>query len=194
MSHHIYQTKGFVLGSSVFGEADRLVHVFTEDLGLVSAVAKSVRSVKGKLRYSLQDGAFSRVNLVRGKEVWRVTDAEELSRISFAESPETARTIAGIFSFVRRFIHGEGREEGVYEALSESFSFLTYEQSVEEITREEQNNLLLLAMWRILYALGYVEEGEYIQGEINKNILSEFSKKRTQVLHKINEAMKDSHL
>ncbi|MCI0542607.1 DNA repair protein RecO, partial [bacterium] len=124
MSHHIYQTRGFVVGSTAYGEADKLVHLFTEDLGLVSAIVKSVREARSKLKCSLQDFTYARLDLVRGKEMWRMTDAEEITRLSPRESPDKVRILAGIFSLLRRFVHGEERDAKLFETLHNIFFFL----------------------------------------------------------------------
>lgn len=75
MAHHIYTTEGFVLDSLPFGEGNSFIYLFTRDLGLVGASARSVRDIKSKLRYGLQTFCRSTVSLVRGKNEWKVTSA-----------------------------------------------------------------------------------------------------------------------
>ncbi len=78
MSHVIYQTEGIVLGKRDFGEAERMLYVYTEKFGMVNAIAQGVRYVKSKLRYNLDLFAYGNFSLVAGREIWRITDAEEI--------------------------------------------------------------------------------------------------------------------
>ncbi len=74
--HHIYNTEGFVIGGTNVGEANKLLKIFTKDFGMITGSAQGIRHLKSKLRYSLQDFSYSSVSLVKGKEMWRVVNAE----------------------------------------------------------------------------------------------------------------------
>ena len=76
MSHTLYSTECIVLGSVDSGEANRYISLFTREW-VLCAVARSVREEKSKLRYCLQSFSFTDATLVRGREVWRITGAEE---------------------------------------------------------------------------------------------------------------------
>ncbi len=190
MPYHIYQTTGFVIGSTPYGEADKLAFLFTEDLGLVQAVAKSVRSEKSKLKYSLQDFTYVRADLVRGKEVWRVTDSQEIARISPNNGPEKARTLAGVFSLLRRFIHGEDRDDETFRIVRDVFFFLLR----EKVSPEELKNLEILAALCVLSSLGYIEYGDFTEGKFTQETLALFAPHRTEALKKIKQALTESHL
>jgi len=56
------KTEGIVLRSIRYGEADRILHVFTPQLGRVSAIAKGVRKAKSRFGGRLEP--FFRVELV----------------------------------------------------------------------------------------------------------------------------------
>ncbi|MBU1159875.1 DNA repair protein RecO, partial [Patescibacteria group bacterium] len=90
MSHIIYQTEGIILRKSNFGEADRILTIFTEKFGKISAVAQGVRYLKSKLRYNLETMSRSRIGLVASKKTdWRIIDAEEIDNYrKIIESPE----------------------------------------------------------------------------------------------------------
>jgi DNA repair protein RecO (recombination protein O) len=57
-----FKTEAIVLRSIRYGEADRVLHLYTPDRGRVGAVAKGVRRVKSRLGGRLEP--FSRVSLV----------------------------------------------------------------------------------------------------------------------------------
>ncbi|MCE9517782.1 recombination protein O N-terminal domain-containing protein, partial [Candidatus Nomurabacteria bacterium] len=71
--HHIYHTKSFVIGSYNRGEANKILVLYTREMGLVRAVAQGIRLNKSKLRFGLQDFSYASVDLVRGRDIWRVT-------------------------------------------------------------------------------------------------------------------------
>ena len=75
MLHHIYHTEGFVLSGQSVGEANKYFRIFTKDFGMVGAMAQGIRLLQSKLRYSLQDYSYSKISLVRGKQVWRIVGA-----------------------------------------------------------------------------------------------------------------------
>jgi DNA repair protein RecO (recombination protein O) len=57
-----YKTEAVVLRSIRFGEADRVLHLYTQDRGRVGAMAKGVRRVRSRLGGRLEP--LSRVRLV----------------------------------------------------------------------------------------------------------------------------------
>ncbi len=73
-----YKTEAIVLRSIRYGEADRVLHLYTPDRGRVGAVAKGVRRVKSRLGGRLEP--LSRVRLVMYE------GRGELSTISQADS------------------------------------------------------------------------------------------------------------
>ncbi len=90
--------------------------IFTKELGMILAVAKSVRSAKSKLRYSLQIGSVSKVDLVKGKQVWRVISATPIDRINILDT-ETRAVVAKAVRFVKRMVDKEKEERGIYSDL-----------------------------------------------------------------------------
>jgi DNA repair protein RecO (recombination protein O) len=57
-----FKTEAIVLRSIRYGEADRILHVYSEDRGRLSAIAKGVRRVKSRLGGRIEP--FARVNLI----------------------------------------------------------------------------------------------------------------------------------
>jgi DNA repair protein RecO (recombination protein O) len=57
-----FKTEAIVLRSIRYGEADRILHLYSEDRGRLGAIAKGVRRVKSRLGGRIEP--FSRVNLI----------------------------------------------------------------------------------------------------------------------------------
>src|ERR1700733_8051707 len=81
MSHRIYTTSGFVVESRPYGEAGKILSIFTRDLGMVNAAAQGIRLVRSKLRYHAQDFSLAKFSLVRGRDLWRVVGAENVENV-----------------------------------------------------------------------------------------------------------------
>ncbi|MBX4209073.1 recombination protein O N-terminal domain-containing protein [Candidatus Parcubacteria bacterium] len=142
MSYAVYNTRGFILGSGPSGEASKLYSIYTEDFGLVRAKAQSVRLLQSKLRYNLEDYSFSAVSLVKGREVWRLTGAENLSQRS-NDLLIRARTL----NLIRRLVQGEEKNEDLFDAL------LLLESDAAGATAPSEALILSHA----LSALGYLD-------------------------------------
>ena len=116
MSHHIYHTRGAILSSTFIGESNRFYKIFTEELGLVSASAQSVREGKSKLRYTLQDLSLVTVDLVRGKEVWRIVSAGAWHPLEEIKKDELRiKLLARFYTLLSRLLHGEGRDQDLFD-------------------------------------------------------------------------------
>ena len=79
--HHIYHTEGIILGSRNFGEAGKHYYIFTRDLGMITATAQGVRKMSSKLRFVLQDFSYIKIDLVQGKNIFRVTNALKTNKL-----------------------------------------------------------------------------------------------------------------
>jgi DNA repair protein RecO (recombination protein O) len=195
MAHHIYQTEGLILGGGVSGEANREIDVFTRSLGLVRVRAQGVRKLQSKLRYALQDFSFSIVSIVRGKELWRLTNAFTVSDFYHdLQSVEEKRALARITLLLRRLLNGEEKNEYLFELVTNALQFLKSKLSEEEIKGFET-----LVAIRMLNSLGYWGRNEmfdrFADGkEWNKEILEELMPLRTKAVALINAALRESQL
>lgn len=194
MAYHVYQTKALILQGSSMGDANRFVSIFTRELGLVRAVAKSARRERSKLRYSLQDYSFGNVALVRGREVWRITGAKEDFSVYYElrKNQKKVRIFVIVVRLVNRLVQGEEKNELLFDVLS---SFITYLLE-EEIPDEQYKALECLIVMRVLYSLGYIEDqDEFFESvDINHNILISIQSKEKGYVLLINQSLKESHL
>ncbi len=195
MAHHIYHTRGIILGSVPIGESNRFYKIFTEELGLVGASAQSVRKEESKLRYVLQDFSLINVDLVRGKEVWRITSAGEEASFPVLRG-DTARLklFARTCALLSRLIHGEGREDELFHDLLGALNFLEQTVIPAELTLSFES----LAALRSLVWLGYLDPEPYerflVPGVWSLSLLEDFETIRTKAIPEINEALHSSQL
>lgn len=70
--HHIFHTEAIILESKNHSEADKMYTLLTKDLGIVRAIAKGSRLLKSKARYGLVDFDYVKVDLIKGRDIWRI--------------------------------------------------------------------------------------------------------------------------
>ena len=105
--HHIYHTEGIILGSGNFGETGKYYAIFTRDLGMIYASAQGVRKMSSKLRFVLQDFAYLKIDLVKGKDFWRITNVSKTNKLEKLGSPEVFGVFTNIAKLLKRLLSGE---------------------------------------------------------------------------------------
>lgn len=195
MAHEKYHTKALFLGSYSFGEDSRMGVLFTEHFGLLKVVCQGSRRNSSKLNFHLGVPSRCEVTLVRGKEYWRLVGASEgeLYWKTFENERKKLEALSRLFSFLPRFIHGEGSGSVIYPLLGEFASSLKH--------TKESNIILLegLALGRILRELGYFPESKelaflFIENSFSENLIREAGGKKKLLFTAINTAIQESHL
>ncbi|MBU6427068.1 recombination protein O N-terminal domain-containing protein [Patescibacteria group bacterium] len=214
--HEIRTTCGLVIASKTYGDAGKILFIFTKDLGLVMASAQGIRLEKSKLRPFVQNYSFGEFSFVRGREFWRLTDACEIvapetEQAGFCEqhspiaqkpacsvSGDSLELVAKIAALLKQFLHGEEAHPELFDCVLECNKFLeNCEQP--ELNAERLSTLESLTVARILRLLGYIgdsaEFGDRLKScEINTELLDVLVPKRVLLNKHINKAIKESHL
>jgi DNA repair protein RecO (recombination protein O) len=192
--HHIYHTEGFILGSRNFGEAGKCYYIFTRELGMIYASAQGVRKVSSKLRYVLQDFSYINVDLVRGKDFWRVTSASKKNLLEgMSKDRETFGILVNIARLLKRLLPGEDTNQILFDDLIKGFGVLEKSKKVEEMRNTE-----VIIILRLLSNLGYIGGNEKIMSLVRspfeEDMVFEVAKSRAEILREINKALKETHL
>lgn len=195
MHHHIYHTYGFVLNSKNRGEANKIITLYTRELGLVRANAQGIRLLKSKSRFALQDFSYAKVDLVRGKEFWRITSSSCISSFPYIRMDDKSISlIFQISKLLERLCAGEEANQKIFDSLIQTF-YLLDSEDLDEKSREAME---LYLVFRIVYELGYVGESEsiskYLGEEFKYEKIDSFLKERTSIVAHINKALKESQL
>ncbi|MDP8944234.1 MAG: DNA repair protein RecO, partial [Actinomycetota bacterium] len=122
----VFKTEAVVLRSIRFGEADRVLHLYTEDRGRLGAVAKGVRRVRSRFGGRLEP--FFRVALVlhegRG-ELCTVTSAQTVhGHPSLRERGEALARAAQACDAVLRLFDAEEPNRPAYHLLCRELGLL----------------------------------------------------------------------
>lgn len=192
--HHIYHTEALILGSKNYGETGRYYFLLTKDLGMIYASAQGVRKMSSKLRYVLQDFSYIKVDLVQGKDFWRITSATKTNELGqVTKNPQTFRVFHNIARLLRRLLAGVEPNESLFADLVRGLSVL--EQATES---EDLRNIESIIVLRIVNNLGYIGESDvlenFIKSPFEENLVFEASKNRRAIVKEINRALKETHL
>ena len=192
--HHIYHTEGIILGSRNYGETGRYYSIFTKELGLIYASAQGVRKISSKLRFVLQDFAYIKVDLVQGKDFWRLTSAMKTNELEeITKQPKNLAVFSNIARLLKRLLAGiEPNPELFTDVMS---GLLVLEKSKDE---QELRNIEMIMVLRILNNLGYIGGSEEMQklvkSPLEADLIYEISEQRSKVLSLINKTLKETHL
>ncbi len=191
--HTVQITGGLVLGKRGFGEGSARVAVLTRDLGLVYARAQSSRLDKSKLRYGLESLSFGRFSFVKGKNEWRLTGVEEVSRL-FPRLTAARTAMGRVSALLLRLLVGQEHTPDLFETVSEGLSTLARATVQEEVDAIE--TVLVL---RILSHLGYLpnttELAPFIQTDFASLELSQAATRSKKLLIRaINESLQATGL
>ncbi len=194
MAYHIYTTKGIILKRSTFGEANLLLHILTEDLGLIMASARSARLSSSKLRPALQEYADVSITCIKGKNGWKVTNVAQSGSFFYDNPKFTHHVMSQVVSLLLKMIPGEAPNKEIFQTVKVGFNHL------KTIPEEKVSDFEVLMVLRILSELGYVVKNEETKlfldsGEDwNDRLLQEINKHKKSILDIINKALKESHL
>lgn len=185
--YHVHATDAVVLKSHPSGEADGLFELLTRDYGLVYAKATGIRLQKSKLRYSMQELFVSRVELVRGREYWRLVGARsDASLYATLSARGTLDTFVRLLSLVRRLVAGEEAAGGVYADVEDAAARLS------DPGRDSRGVELVIAA-RMLERLGYFDRRPFPELFEEGDEASALARE-TELVAAINRAIKESHL
>jgi recombinational DNA repair protein (RecF pathway) len=149
--------------------SDKSHLLFTEELGMLWAVAKSVRVEKSKQRCALQDFSIIRVSLVQGRATWRIGSVEALSNPFLAADSRASRGgVSFIVKKLRQYVHGETALPGVFTDATDALSILSDEDDVPAIATYQQ-----VFEFRLLAELGYIKITDELQPLIETPTVSE---------------------
>lgn len=210
--HEKYTTRGVVIAGSPYKEADKIISIYTEDFGLVSAAAAGVRRSHSKLRYHTQELSLRQFSLVRGRDIWRLVGAEEVSERNVIRSVENLAVYARVISVIRRLVRGEEKNERVFATLY-NFHCLLADVEKEKETGEKKDvfgnmkdrtsidvpALEVLVVFRLLHALGYIKSDKATEPLINTKEIDlavlELAKPLISgLISSINTGLAESHL
>jgi len=141
--------EGIILKRSNFGEADKIVTIFTREEGKIKVLAKGIRRLKSHRAPHLE--LFNLVELVvsDGKTFSTVTEAKTIANHSILKSD---LKITGFLFYLSEFLDKILPE---HQPHPEVFAGLL--ASLPELSESKVKTFIVESMWN----LGYLPKGEY---------------------------------
>ena len=140
----------------------------------------------------MEDFSFGQISIVRGREIWRITSAER--GLDFKDT-EKFLLISQIFSLLLRLLHGEEKNDLLFNSLKAGFSFL----ASNDLTEQDLASFECIMALRILSSLGYIGKmGDFDQFTVSPyftpELIMAMSALKTQAILEINKSLKETHL
>ena len=108
-----------VLRHSDYGEADRLLTLYTREQGKLRAIAKGVRKIQSRKAGHLEPFTRVALMLARGHELWIVTQAETINAYQpLREDLGRMSQAAYVVELLERFIYEEGQNWQLFDLLA----------------------------------------------------------------------------
>jgi DNA repair protein RecO (recombination protein O) len=153
-----YKTEAVVLRSFRFGEADRVLHIYTLDRGRVGAVAKGVRKTKSRFGARLEPLSHVELLLHQGGGELQTVTGVELIRSHRATREEPHRLGAGLIgaeAMLRLFPEQEANPRA-FRALTRFLDLLDELEPPGGETRSAADPLVLSFQLKLLWLSGYL--------------------------------------
>ena len=156
-----FQVDAVVLRHSDWGEADRLLWLYTLELGKVRALAKGARKIRSRKAGHLEP--FTRVHLLlaKGREILLVTQAETIEAyLPLHEDMEGITYASYAVELLDRFTYEEGENRPLYQLLVDTLGRLSQTSEKDLVIRYFELRLLDLVGFRpqLFRCLGCGEE------------------------------------
>jgi DNA repair protein RecO (recombination protein O) len=138
-----------VLRHSDWGEADRMLVLYTLELGKLRAVAKGARKLRSRKAGHLEPFTRASLLLARGREMLIVTQAETLDAYQPLRDDLLKTTYAAyVIELIDRFTYEEGENRAVFRLLVDTLERLAAQDGADLAVRYFEVRLLDLAGFR----------------------------------------------
>jgi DNA repair protein RecO (recombination protein O) len=117
-----YKTEGIILKRSNYGEADKLLTIFTKQYGKIRVMAKGVRKLSSRKAGSLELFNHSTIFLVKGKSLDLVTEAQNINLFrNWRKDLEKVSTAYYFCELVDKLTPDNQSHPAVFELLHQNF-------------------------------------------------------------------------
>jgi DNA repair protein RecO (recombination protein O) len=140
---HTYQTEAIVIKRIKLGEADRILTVYTPELGKLKAVAKGTRRPKSKLGGHVELLTHSRLMLARGRNLDIITQAQTIDNfLSIKDDLDRISRGLYIAELVDSFTGEHIEDRQLFNLLLETLNQISQSQDYEAVLRYFELHLL----------------------------------------------------
>ncbi len=155
MQLRTYSSEGIILARRNFGEADRIVSVYSKDRGRIALLAKGIRRPKSKKRGHLEIFSLVRFAASQSRGIDLLVEAEMKDDFKRIRTSLPKISLAYYFcEVVGKITHEGEKNEDLFELIISYLSKLKTAKKLKDLRHEFVNELLIL--------LGFWPEGKYL--------------------------------
>lgn len=144
-----FRTEAVVLRRADFGEADRLLTLYSREFGKIKAIAKGARKPQSRKTGHVELFMHSKFLLARGRDLDIVTQAEMVAgHVALREDLVRATYASYAVELLDRFTVEEDQHLAIYELLLEALNWFAGDDDVMLAARFYEMRLLALAGFR----------------------------------------------
>ncbi|MCL5675840.1 MAG: DNA repair protein RecO [Patescibacteria group bacterium] len=154
-----FSTEGIILKRLNYGEADKILTVFTKHYGKLHLLAKGVRKITSKKASHLEPFCLTKLFVAKGKNLGLITEAEVID--NFAKLRKSLKKIGlayQICELTDRLCPEEQTNFSLYKLLSGELNLLN---GLETEDNYSSNSFIL----RLLWDLGYIPKEKSLPNE-----------------------------
>jgi DNA repair protein RecO (recombination protein O) len=153
MKPHSYSSSGIVLGRKNYGEADRIISVYSKDHGRISLIAKGIRRPKSRKRGHLEIFSLLKFQAISGRGIDLMTEAEIVD--DFKEIRKSLSKVSLAYYFMEvigKITHEQEQNIDLFNLIFDTLNKLKTETKLKEL----RLNFIL----KLLTTMGYWPHGQ----------------------------------
>ncbi|OGD89071.1 DNA repair protein RecO [Candidatus Curtissbacteria bacterium RIFCSPLOWO2_02_FULL_40_13b] len=199
-----FRTEGVIIGRRNFGEADRILTIYTKDFGKVVALAKGVRRPRSRKGGHVELGNWCKVFIARGKNLDLLTEVELKKAFGIENfSPEKANKIYHLLELTNQMTAEKQKNPGVFILLVNFLKKISKDEDFNLISVSFKVKLLSLLGFfsarnitniKVKKVLGIVEDEDYERIKQKINLTENSYLKLLSFLDSMIESLIDSQL
>jgi DNA repair protein RecO (recombination protein O) len=137
------RTAAIVLLHKEMGEADRLLTLYTEQLGKVRAIAKGVRRLRSRKAGHLEPFTYANLQLARGRDLMIVTQAETVNAyLPLRDDLEKVGQASYVIELVDRFTYDAEENSAIFRLIVQTLERLQTSPDADLVLRYYEMRLL----------------------------------------------------
>ena len=145
----VLRAQAIVLRHRDWGEADRMLGLFTLEMGKVQAIAKGARRPRSRKAGHLEPFTHVKLLLARGRNIAIITQAEAIDQFTPLREDMLLTTYASyVVELLDRFTYEEGENRGLFRLLRNTLARLCSPDKPELVLRYYELRLLDLVGFR----------------------------------------------
>lgn len=149
----LYSDEGIVLARRNFGEADRILSIYSKNHGRISAIAKGIRRLTSRKRGHLEVFSYVNFQIADGHGIGILTEVETVN--SFEKVRKDLKKVSLAYFFtevIGKITHEHERNDGIFELT------LNYLEKLQLETR--LRSLRMSFILELLTITGFWPEGK----------------------------------